>query len=97
MNETANGGNVQAIFGEKFRASMTLNDASDTDVTLIETLNGLADSFYILVGGGTLTFTQIGFRLRDMFLVNFISDFEPNIKNNIIGIGTVIVLEFWEV
>lgn len=97
VNETVAGGNILTLYGNKFKVSFTLNDATETDVSLIENLANYAFPFYIHMCGGLTTYTQRGFRIQDMFFVNYINDFIPQLKENILDIGTIIEVELWEV
>jgi len=97
LNETANGGNVQTIFGKKFKCTLDFDNAITVDVTLLETLSDRADSFYLHLCGGVITYTEPGFRIYDMFFVNYINDFAPLLRSNILGIGSEIQASFWEV
>lgn len=93
---TSTGGSVQVVFGEKYQAKFFFSDADVTDVALFETVKDQNIAFYVYPGGGAAN-TNYGFRVQDMFLVNYINDFEPNLKNNLFDIGARITLIFHEV
>lgn len=97
LNETATGGNVQTIFGKKFKCTLGFDNANNTDITLLETLSDRASSFYIHLCGSVITYTERGFRLQDMYYVNMTNDFKPQLRSNILGIGNNIELDFWEI
>lgn len=90
-------GSVYVFFDSKYIASMNFSDANDADVAILQSLKDLGDPFYIFPCGGITTHTQIGFRLQDIFLVNYINNFKPQLKENLLGIGTVIQVDFREV
>jgi hypothetical protein len=84
----ANGGSTYISFGEKFMATILFSDASTNDMTLFRSLRDLNEEFYVYTCGGTSTSDQEGFRLRDMYLVNYVNNFKPELKNQILNIGT---------
>lgn len=85
-NKGATNGSVYVLFGKKYKADIAFSDASITDILLFETLKNYATPFYIYPCGGDGQ-TELGFRLQDIFLVNYTSEFNPNINNNLFGIG----------
>jgi len=91
------GGNVQVVFGEKYQAMFYFSDANTTDITLFKTLNDNNAAFYVYPGGGDTSITEYGFRIQDMYLVNYVNDFAPNLKNNLFNIGQRITLVLHEV
>lgn len=91
----ADNGTILVRFGKKFQAELFFSDATDADVTLFETLWDSGQSFHVYMCGGTGQ-TQRGYRLQDIYLVNFVNDFEPNLKGDLFGIGTTIKLELDE-
>ncbi len=96
LKETSNGGNCQTIFGKKFKMTALFDHANPTDITLLETLNDRLNSFYLHPCGGITTYTEPGFRLQDMYFVNFVNDFKPLIRGDVLGIGSQIEVSFWE-
>ncbi len=94
-HKTGKGSSVYVSFGEPWNGDFNFSDASANDVTLFRTLKDRTEPFFIFPGGG-VDKTQIGFRLRDMYFVNYVNDFEPKIKGNIFDIGTAIKLELDE-
>lgn len=100
--DTSSGGNLHidnSGLKDKFRVSIRFNDANVNDMTLFRALKNKNDSFYIYPCGGDLShpgINQEGWRINDMYLVNFISKFRPSIRE-VLGIGTDITIEFWEV
>ena len=97
IHEVGTGGVVQVVFGEKYSASYRFTDASNADITLFNSLNINHNPFFIYPGGGDTTITDWGFRIQDMWLINYISDFKPNLKSNIFGLGYVIEITVAEV
>lgn len=96
QNEGATGGNIFILFGSKYRASWPFTDADATDVALLYTLKTLGTPFFIYPCGGSGQ-TDVGFRLQDMFYVNYVNGFAPNLRQGILGIGQAITLEVAEV
>ena len=94
--ETSKGSNIHVSFSEKYRADIDFNDSDATDMTLFRSLKDRSNPFYIFPGGG-VDKTQEGFRLRDMFFVNFINNFTPELKSQLFDIGTVLNMEISEV
>lgn len=94
---TATGGNALVVFGKKYQGKFTFSDADLTDVALFETLDDLNESFFIYPNGGDTAKTNYGFRIEDLFLVNFVNDFAPNLKAGLLGIGSVVTMQVAEV
>lgn len=95
-SEKADGGNVFILFGRKYRARWKFTSASADDVTLFETLKTLNTPFFIWPCGGSGQ-NEYGYRLQDMFFVNYLGGFAPNLKGNLYGIGSNIEIEVAEV
>jgi hypothetical protein len=93
LNETATGKTVSVNFGESYRAEYFFTDANSTDVTLFESLKNRTDSFYVYNCGGVSTFTDLFFRLQDIFRVTLVNDFKPRPKSNILNLNSVYVFE----
>jgi len=94
--DTGTGGNSHITFGEKYQAEIVFSDAMKTDMALFRKLKNLNVPFFILPGGG-IDREQEGFRLRDIFRVNFTNSFEPNVKSNLFDIGTILAMEVKEI
>lgn len=94
-HKTQDNKSVYVYNGRAARIELLFSDANVADVTLLETLKDLATPFYVFPGGGTTTFTNRGWRIQDMFFVNYTNEFRPEIRGNILGIGEVlrVVLE----
>jgi len=95
-NKGATNGSVYILFGKKYKADIAFSDASTTDISLFETLKNYATPFYIYPCGGDAQ-VEMGFRLQDLFLVNYTSEFNPNINNNLFGIGQSLKMTVEEV
>jgi hypothetical protein len=99
---TAKGGCVHVSNSgtkDKFRVKMRFDDAGTTDMTTFRTLKNRNDAFYIYPCGGDTThpgIDQEGFRIQDMYYVNWINVFRPSIRE-VLGIGTDITMQLWEV
>jgi hypothetical protein len=89
------GGSLLVLFGKKYQADILFSDASDTDVTLFQTLKDAGRPFYIYPGGGVSN-VERGFRVADMYYVNWVNSFEPKLKSNLLGLGVQIRMEVHE-
>lgn len=96
QRRAANGGSINVIFGKKYQGSFTFTGLSVADVELFETLDNLGNSFYFWPCGGD-TYTNIGFRLKDIYLVNYTNDFEPNDNANLLDGNHKMTCDFDEV
>lgn len=96
QNQGAVGGNIYILFGKKYHVIMRFNDAPIADVLLFLSLKELGKSFYVYPGGGDNNI-DVGFRIQDIFLVNYVNPFSPAPKSNLLGVGSVIELELSEV
>ena len=95
-NQGATGGNIFILFGTKYHATLNFTDADATDTALLYTLKTLGTSFYIWPCGGVGQ-TDHGFRLQDIFFVNFINFFAPRLVGSVYGIASMISMEVAEV
>jgi hypothetical protein len=89
------GGFVRISFGEKLHVKLVFRDALTTDLTLIESLNNRTSPFYVYLGGGYLNEQEL-FRVQDMYFVNYVNQFSPALKNNLLNAGTTIEMELAE-
>jgi len=96
IHETANGGNVYVFFGKKSKIKITFSDASYSDIDLFLTLKELGDVFYIYPSGGEYEGVDVGFRLQDIYQVNYVNDFSPNLKSNILELNQSLAMELQE-
>jgi len=86
-----NGGSLSVFFGESAQIKMSLNDVNSTDAALLRTIKNYRTQFYIYPNGGSDTVTwHEGLRVRDMYLVNWVSDFmfklpSGHLTNSIVG------------
>ena len=74
-NEGATGGSIFILFGSKYHATLNFTDADATDTALLYTLKTLGTSFFIWPCGG-IGQNEHGFRLQDIFFVNFVNFWE---------------------
>ncbi len=95
-HRTGTGGNVHVAFGEKYQTTMVFDDSDAADMTLFRLIKDRLDPFYVFPGGG-VDKAQEGFRLRDMFFVNYMNSFEPKIKGKLFDIGTILSIDLEEV
>jgi len=93
IHPTSKGGATYVQFGQKAHMTLSFTDASDADVTILRTLKQRRNPFWVYLNGNDTTKTQEPFRTQDMWLVNYINPYRPNIKNNVVGIGTMIDVE----
>jgi hypothetical protein len=89
-------GSIYVIFGRKYKATIQFSDASITDIVLFETLKNYATSFYIYPCGGSGQ-VELGFRLQDIFFVNYTNEFNPDLNGNLYGIGQTLTMIVEEV
>jgi len=94
---TSSGGNVNVLFGVKYRGIYDFTDAGVNDMTLFKLLKDRATAFYVYNSGGSTSYNQYGFRVDDMYLVNYVNDFYPKLKADLLGIGTTIQIQLYEV
>jgi hypothetical protein len=96
IHETANGGNVYVFFGKKSKIKLTFSDASYSDIDLFLSLKELGDVFFIYPSGGEYEGVDIGLRMQDIYQVNYVNDFSPNLKSNILELNQSLALELQE-
>ena len=96
IHETASGGNVYVFFGKKSKIKIKFSDASYDDIDLFLQLKEFGDVFFFYPSGGLYEGLDIGLRIYDMYLVNYINDFSPNLKSNILEIRQSLELELQE-
>lgn len=96
IHETANGGNVYVFFGKKSKIKLTFSDASYSDIDLFLSLKELGDVFFIYPSGGLYEGVDIGLRLKDIYQVNYVNDFSPNLKANVLEVNQSLALELQE-
>lgn len=93
---TSSGGTVFVRFGSKYQAKYTFEACSDTDLALFLTLKDLKDVFFVYPCGGTAQ-TEYGFRVQDMFLVNYVNDYNPDLVGDLFDVGMNLTLDLREV
>lgn len=93
INYTDDNSSIYVYFGDKFQVKLKFNNAGDTDLALFRSLKDLASPFYVYLGGGDSN-TQEGFRVQDMYLVNFVNDFRYKLQSgHLLGVGVKIDLD----
>lgn len=96
-SENVEGGSILTLFGRKFYTEMELSDAGATDMSLILTLKDYATPFYVFPCGGTAQL-EVGFRLQDIYLVNFVGDLDDiTLNGDVYGLGQSITVRVKEV
>ena len=95
VKHTASDGRVVNVTHrtDAFEADLVFSDASTADMTLFRTLKDRKQPFYLFPCGGVSTYTQEGFRIRDLYWVTITNDFKPKLKGNLLDIGTVYAME----
>ena len=86
--KTANNGSVFVSLGEKYSVDLDFQDSDDTDRALIRSLKALGEPFFIYPGGGSAN-DEESFRIRDMYLVNFINPFSFKLRGNLFDTGVM--------
>jgi len=86
--------NTYVQFSRKINMFLSFTDASVADVAIFRALKDRFSEFYVYLNGGVQTFTQEPLRPEDIFLVNYVNEFSPRLKQGwLIGAGTEIELE----
>lgn len=93
--QAVGGGSRYVLFGQKMVLDYKFNSATNADIALFQTLKDLREEFFVYPCGGEPE-TDIGLRLKDIYLMNFTSEIAPEFKSNVIGIGTIISTRFEE-
>lgn len=92
---TSSGSVVYVKLGQAFKSKLMFDGLGATDMHLIKSLKNRVDPFYIYLCGGSPS-SEFGFTLQDYYLVNYINNFEPKLRNQILGIGENITVEVHE-
>ncbi|MCP4178083.1 MAG: hypothetical protein GY756_09975 [bacterium] len=79
---TADGGKLKILFGQKFNAKLKFRLASENDYTLFYSLSQRNDPFYVYPCGGVDN-SPIGYRIEDMYLVNYLNSFKYKLRNGL--------------
>ena len=95
-NKSQKGRLVKTTFGFSVMIRSTWNKITATDMDLLESLDVDYESFYIYPCGGQSTYTERGWRVRDLYLVSIDNDFSPDLNGNLLGINENIMLIFRE-
>lgn len=95
--DTSNKGNVYTFFGSKYKTKLKFTNATTNDLTLLKTLKDGGDSFNLFLNGGNNTFAEPGFRVKDMFLVNYVNPFKFKLIKGLHGVGVQITLDLREI
>jgi len=86
LNTTSTGQNVKVIFNERYGCKIDFEPAFDDDMDLLRSLKNLKEPFTVFPSGG-IDQTEVGFRLRDIFTVNYTNPFNPKPRANLFAIG----------
>ena len=97
LHRLGDSGSVYIYFDGKYHNTFLFTDATVAEVTQLKSLKDRKQPFYIFPGGGDTAKTNYGWRIADMYYVNYINNFAPKLKQNILDIGTVIEVEVLEV
>jgi hypothetical protein len=93
---TVTGGVVFILYGRKATIKLTFSDASYTDIDLFEGLKTLGEPFVFYPNGGAYSGQDRGFRLKDIYTVNYMNDFLPVLKSGVLDNNQTIMLELKE-
>lgn len=97
-HKKASGGILYVYFGAKSILKYLFSDATVADVTLFLTIKNLGVEFFIWPCGAVASATtDVGMRVYDLYLVNYVNNFKPDFKSNVLGIGTRLAIDFKEV
>ena len=92
-HEMAGAGSLFVSFGERYQSVFEFTDAEAADMALFRSLKNRGLPFYVYPSGGLTTRTQEGFRVQDMYYVNYVNNYRPIVKANIFGIGTSLTMQ----
>lgn len=95
--ETSNAGNVYVFFGSKFKVVLKFKKAYTTDMTLIRTLKDRGKPFFVYLCGGQADLVEEGYRIQDIYLVNYVKDFKYKLVNALHNVGVKIDIDLREV
>lgn len=71
-----NGASLSVFFGENAEIKLKLDQCTQADMDILRTIKNTRASFYVYPNGGSnLTALQEGLRVRDMYFVNWTSDY----------------------
>ena len=96
-NETDSGGSRIVNKGTKFRATIFFSGLQQTDSDALWDVSDRNSSFYVYMGGGRTDLWQRGWRVQDMYLVNWLGAFAPAVKGRIYDLGDDIQVDLEEV
>ena len=97
-HKKAAGGTLYVYFGARSVLKYLFSDATVADVTLFSTIKNLGVEFFIWPCGAVASATtDVGLRVYDLYLVNYVNNFKPDFKSNVLGIGTRVTMDFKEV
>jgi len=98
LHGLSDGGNVYVQFGRKIHIIINFDDATEADLVIFRTLKDRFAPFFIYPNGADSIKTQEPFRVQDLFYVNYINSYTPNIRSSfLLDIGSEISLELLEV
>jgi len=97
IHSLGDAGHDYIFFGNKYHNVFLFSDATDAEILQLKSLKERKKPTYVFPGGGDAAQTQYGWRVADMYYVNYVNLFAPKLKNNILGIGTMIEVELLEV
>lgn len=86
-HKVSDNGSVKVDFGRKLSMDMLFEGNTDADIDMFRTLKDLRSSFLVYVNSGDTTLTQDPFRIQDMFQMNYINSFSPQLNGGLFGIG----------
>jgi hypothetical protein len=97
-HKKSSGGVLYVYFGARIVLKYLFTDSNESDVSLFSTLKNLDTEFFIWPCGSVASATvDVSMRVYDLYLVNYVNNFKPDFKSNILGIGSRISIDFKEV
>lgn len=96
QHTSISGGVVQILWGSKASIKLNFSDATYPDIDLFESLKRLGEPFVVYLNGGNYAGKDRGVRLRDIFTVNYMNDFSPVLKSNILEMNQSIIIDLKE-
>ena len=95
--KTSQGGTLYTFFGSKFKVKLDILQAPEADFTLYKTLKNRAEPFFVYLCGGQTGYTEYGFRINDIYLVNYVNSLKYKLSSTAHGSGVDIKIELREV
>lgn len=84
---TDDNSSVYVYFGDKFRTKLQFDNAEQADLELFRSLKDRRTPFYVYLNGGDTTSSiyEEGWRFQDMYLVNYVNNYEYKLQTGALG------------